>query len=288
MAGRDLILIRIACAALAACGPTDDDDDAVAVSQVASAFDAAGDLARVVVPLEAAPGLDSLTPSAAEMAQVSAADLAFRALVPPLQRSCITSSTTANSLTIAFRSCRIFLGLFELDGSLSATVQIDVDGDGRPNRITTRVSSSSMTLSGPAHTRSLAGSFALSQPIPAGEIPVHVEGDLEVTVDNEPAVALSVTADWEVERAGADGNCVTFTGGADLSAASLAGSPIALSGQSIVACRDACPQSGTAQLSYGRGTLLAWDYSGSDTAVVTGTRGASFEVALPCAGGGLD
>ena len=270
--------------ALAACNDGDGADaedaadDVIAAGNVAAALDSGSELSRLVVPLEASPDLGGLGPDVARALKVANAIVAFRALATnPL---CMKVSTdNATFLDVTFDRCRIGL-LFTLDGSLRAGVAIETAG-GLPSRLAVSVAIPSLALSGPAMSRRLSGEFVLRQAIPPQGAPVEFEGDLRFATETGGEVALALGAEWTVAN-----NCVTFTGGAQLSGGLLGPvGPIALSGEDVRGCRNQCPTAGSVELSYGRGNLLAWTYTGESTVTVTGPRGKRVEVSLACGNG---
>jgi hypothetical protein len=265
--------------ALAGCGETaPTTDDAQASERVAGAFDSSSELARLVVPLQASSDLAGMTESAARTQHITNASMAFKNLVA--NPACVRITTdSATFLDVAFDRCRIAI-IFTLDGSLHAGVAIEAPG-GMPSAVVTSVTSPGLTFKGPLHGITLSGDFELRHPIPPGSAPVQLTGELGFVNDTGDELTLSTSAEWVVAN-----NCVTFAGGAQLTGNVLAElGPIALSGEQIQSCRNQCPSAGHVELSYGRGTLLAWTYTGAKTAQVIGLHGKTIEVALPCGGG---
>lgn len=269
--------------ALAACSDGDGGgdggggDDALAAGNVAAALDAGSELSRLVVPLEASADLGGLTADAARIRKIQNAITAFRALATnPL---CVRVATdTLTFLDVTFDQCRVAL-VFTLDGSIHAGIAVEVAG-GLPSALVTSVTVGSLVLTGPLRTRQLAGAFELRQAIPPAAAPVELSGDLRFVNDAGAELALSLGAAWTVAN-----SCVTFTGGAQLTG-DLPGAvgSIALSGEGVQSCRDQCPTAGSVELSYGRGTLLAWTYTGASTVEVEGPRGKRALVPLACGG----
>jgi hypothetical protein len=275
-----LALALALAAALLGCTDGDDDEDqdgvdhAFAASQVAGALDAGGELSRLVVPLEASADLGLLGPDAARARKVQNAINAFRALV--LNSSCVSVVTdNLTYLDVKFDRCRIAL-VFTLDGTLRASVAIETSGV-TPVGIAVSIKPN-LTLTSPVRTRFLAGEVALRQRITAFGAPVEFEGDLRFSPDGGPELAMSLDAAWQV-----NGDCVTLTSGAQLSSERLGElGPIALSAEGFKACRNQCPTAGSIELSYGRGALLAWTYTGASTVTVRAPRGKRVEVPLAC------
>lgn len=276
------LALALACA-LTACDGEDSAGDAdahaaLAVRQVAAALDASGSLARLVVPLEASAELAVLGPDLARVRKVQGAITAFRALVA--NSTCMRVETDgATYLDLTFDACRIAF-VITLDGALRASVAIESAG-GTPTGIAVSVQVPSLVLAGPLGTRQLSGALELRQQISPLGAPVELDGELQYAVDGDALVTASIGAAWQVT-----GDCVSVTAGAQLSGERLGAlGPIALSGEDIQRCRDECPTAGSVELSYGRGKLLAWTYTGAGTAIVMGPRGGRAEVPLACAGG---
>lgn len=266
--------------ALFACSDDDGDGDgALATDSVAAALDASSELSRLIVPLEASPDLGGLVPDVARALKIQNAISSFRALVA--NPACVKVATdNLTSLDVTFDRCRIALVL-ALDGSLHAGIAIEAAG-GLASRLVVSVTIPSLVLAGPLRSRRLSGALELRQAIPPLGAPVELSGELGFEVDGGAERRLAFGAESAVT-----GTCVSFTGGGQLSGEMLGElGPIALSGQKIRGCRDQCPTAGSVELSYGRGTLLSWTYTGADTASVIGPRGKRVEVPLGCGGEG--
>lgn len=280
---RTPILLALALAlapALAACtddggdGDAGDDDDASAAGSVAAAFDASSELSRLVVPLEASTDLAILGPDAARARKVQTAITSFRALAAnPLCVKVATDNLTY--LEVTFDQCRV--AVLTVDGSIRAGVAIGALG-GVPTELTVTVTIPSLVVTGPLRTRRLSGAFELRQRISPAGGPVALDGELSFVPHGGAELSLALAAEWQVS-----GECVAFTGGAQLSGGPLgARGPIALSGEGVRACRGQCPSMGSVELSHGRGELLAWTYTGASTISVIGPRGRRVEVPLAC------
>jgi hypothetical protein len=264
-----------ACSGDDGAGDDGGEDDALAAGNVAAALDSGSELSRLVVPLEASPDLGGQGPDVARALKVANAIAAFRGLASnPLCVRVTTDNTTF--LDVTFDRCRIGL-LFTLDGSLHAGVAIESAG-GLPSRLAVSVAIPSLVLTGPVHSRRLSGAFELRHAILPQGAPVELEGDLRFATETGGEVALALGAEWTVAN-----NCVTFTGGAQLSGDLLGPvGPIALSGEDVRGCRNQCPTAGSVELSYGHGKLLTWTYTGESTVTVSGPRGRRVEVPLAC------
>jgi hypothetical protein len=255
-----------------------DGGDTLAAGNVAAALDAGGELSRLVVPLEASADLGLLDPTAARARKVQNAIDAFRALVA--DPACVKVTTdNLTYLDVTFDRCRIAL-LLSLDGSLRASVAIEVAGV-TPVGVVGSVTIPSLVLTGPLRSRRLSGELELHHRISPLGAPVELDGELRVSPDGAGELSLSLGAAWTVT-----GDCVSLTAGAELSGAPLGElGPIALSGEGVRVCRNACPTAGSVELSYGRGALLAWTYTGASTVSVIGPRGKRVEVPLACGDG---
>lgn len=269
--------------ALGACGHEPESaDDSTASQRVAAAVDGSSELARLLVPLQAGTDLPPDV-AGAKSRQIADTLAAFGALVQN-KAQCLQTSSDANSLDVTFTRCRIAF-VFTLDGHLHAAIDIEAPA-GTPIAVIAEVSSEGMTLTGPARTFTLAGSFSLRHGLPPTGQPVEFAGEVTIGDNSEPALTISATAQWTVVKDPAGGDaptCVRFTGGAELTGTVLKKlSPIALSGDGITACRNQCPTAGDVELSYGRGNLLTWSYDGSPDVVVQAPRGKTFDVTLPC------
>lgn len=276
--------LALACALTACHGEDGDGDgdasggDALAVRQVAAALDAGGVLSRLVVPLEASADLALLGPDVARVRKIQNAITAFRALAT--DPTCMRVETDgATYLDLTFDACRI-ASVLTLDGALRASVAIEAAG-GTPTGVAVSMRVPRLVLTGPLRSRQLSGELTLRQQIAPPGAPVELDGELQYAVDGDALVTASIGAAWKVT-----GDCVSITAGAQLSGERLGAlGPIALSGEDIQRCRDECPTAGSVELSYGRGKLLAWTYTGADTAIVIGPRGRRAEVSLACGGG---
>lgn len=267
--------------ALAACdgeggGAT---DDAVAAGSVAETLESGGELTRLILPLQASAELVGQAPAAALALQLLRAQEAFTRQNP----ACVTATIGAASLDVRFDGCRVpplpLPALFTADGSLHAELSIEAPG-GVASRMVVAVTIPGIEVTG-LRTRRLSGAFELRQAISATGAPLELEGELGLVRADGAELALYLGAELEPAAAG----CVIFTGGAKVSGEPLGPlGPIALSGDAVHRCRNECPTSGSVELSYGMGKLLAWTYTGGDTALVTGPRGKRLEVLLPCAG----
>lgn len=265
--------------ALVACTEDDGGDGALATDTVAAALDASSELSRLVAPLEASPDLGGLVPDVARALKIQNAIGSFRALVA--DPACVEVATdNLTFLDVTFERCRIALVL-ALDGSLRAGLAIEAAA-GLASRLVVAVTIPGLVLDGPRRSRRLSGELELRQAIPPLGAPVELAGELGFAADGGAERRLAFGAESVVT-----GTCVSFTGAGQISGDQLGElGPIALSGQQIQGCRDQCPTSGSVELSYGRGTLLAWTYTGAEIASAIGPRGKRVEVPLGCGGEG--
>ena len=196
-------------------------------------------------------------------------DLFFRGVS---NDDCLEVVTTPTSVDLAFQDCRILFRT--VNGTLRADIAIE--GGMVISTVTPK-----LTATGPLGTRSVDGSFVLRQPIVVGAAPIDLEGDFLVTTFRGGLVEISTAARWSVDPSTL---CVDLTWGARLAGEELGDlGPIALSGERIASCHAECPTSGHVELSFGKGSLLTWDYDGSDTVIARGPRGKLVEIVLPCA-----
>jgi hypothetical protein len=267
--------------ALAACnGGGEDGDGAFAAGNVAETLDSGSVLPRLLSPLEVDGDLVGQLPDVARMLKIQGARQAFERMNP----SCVTVTSGPSYLEVSFASCRIpplpLPLLFTVDGSLRAEISVEAVG-GLASRVVIAVTIPGLAVIGPLRSRQISGTLQLRQQIAAGPVPVELDGELGIVIEGAP-LGVSLAAAWTLD--GATG-CVTFSGGAELAGEALGAlGPIALSGDAIHRCRSQCPASGYVELSYGRGELLIWTYTGADTVLARGPRGRRIEVPLPCGG----
>ena len=266
--------------AIIGCGADDGDtteQDTLSTKQTASAVDSGGNLARLMVPLQADSRLFGLNPPEAVARKIADASADLRSRVTNL--GCIAINTDSLTyLDVTFDQCGIFL-VGTLDGNISVRLVVE---PGPPSRLVLSIGSEGLTLTTPQHVFSLRGLFELRQDILADATPAPVEfdGDIHFTTDGNPTLDLTAFATWTTAN-----NCVELTGGANLSGNALGAiAPIALSAERVQRCDDQCPTGGDIELSWGTGNLLGWTYDGDATVTVTGPRGKRLDVTLPCGG----
>lgn len=274
---RSLSVAALAAFALGAC--TDESVDQLAAGQVAETLDSNNELSRILAPLEASPDLVGLGPATALTLQLLRAKDAFVQQNP----GCVTVAVTGAAMDISFDGCRIpplpFAAQFTADGSLRAELSIEAAG-GLAVRLVVSVTIPGIDLTGPFRTRRIEGSISISQVISLAREPTQLDGDVALELDDGTHLGMELSLAYRADVLG----CVDLTGGARLTGDALGeAAPISLSGEGVRRCRNQCPMRGDVELSYGRGELLAWTYTGQETATVTGPRGKRFELPLPCA-----
>jgi len=256
------------------CGQ-EDDDDQLAAEQVTAAVEAGADLARLIQPLDGDDRLLGLTaPEVVRQKIVDAIDGYRSAFTRP---DCVTFDTDdATFLELFFDDCSAPLGLITLDGSLRAELAIDLDNVGQPLSLTFGIGTDRLEIGTPKRLIEIAADYQTTHAL-AGSAPVQFLGELHV---NELGETLDVTAEasWSV----ADG-CVTLDAGAQIGGTAVRGlGTISASIAGLSRCRDECPSSGDALVSYGTGTFLKWSYDGSDVVSVFGPQGKQLDVPLSC------
>jgi hypothetical protein len=272
---RQLALTISAALAVVACTTDDPGDSEDAAETVASAVESSSELARLTAPLQATPDLQGLPPPQAIQQKIDDAASKFRLLVA--NDGCLAIATTPTSIAVTFTACRFAL-VFRIDGSLSASVGFELDGIGRPAVLVLHLASPGLVVVGPLRSRRLAGDFTLRHPV-AGVAPVIADVQLDFDNDAGAALALSAHAEWTIA-----GSCATVTGGGQITGTAFGA--VAIAERDVHACRNTCPDAGTVELSFGRGELLRWAYTGAGTASVIGPRGRALEVPLACGGDG--
>jgi hypothetical protein len=255
----------------AACFGGDEGDGEEAAQAVASAVETSGELARLIAPLQATPDLQGLPPLQAIQAKIDDAATKFRQLVT--NDGCLAVTKSPGSLAVTFTGCRFGL-VFRLEGALSASVGVDLDGIGRPAVLVLRISSPGVEVIGPVRTRRLAGQLELRHVI---ALAGPVTADLALAFENDAGVELGLIghAEWTVDDA-----CATITAGGQITGTRHG--TVAIAERDVHACRNTCPDAGSVELAFDRGQLLRWTYTGEGTAAVIGPRGREFEVPLAC------
>lgn len=268
------------CALVAACGDGVDEagpEDEAAALRVAGAQDSNHEVAETTRPLAGTDGLTLALTNPELATQKLRAAAGLWALRP-----CVTIEPpilAINELVdVTFTNCRGFLGLARIDGTMH--IELAVVGAGVERAFSYDIDSD-ITITTLRGTREISGGFSLDQFIDAdADRSVVYAGNLSYTDLDGSTLSYDAEAQWEVT-----GDCINdLSGGAVLTGDRLGDlDPISLSGDGIDRCSDACPTTGSVQLSYGLGTYLTWQYTGADTVLVEGPYGKQVDVTLPCA-----
>ncbi|WP_428262037.1 hypothetical protein [Haliangium sp.] len=262
----------------------DEEAGAVAVDETSAAMASSIDMVGVMRSFEGGIGLALLPVATARREALRAARDSLLGSVR--NRLCVSVDTDEESyVEVTFRECPTGLfRLFELDGSLRADIEFDTVPCALgecPIAVRYTVSTPRLRMGARFGVRfvELAGSWSLYDPIDAT---APTEWDSGYMVENHLGrrIAMSSRTRWVVDL----NQCVTFSLDGELQVDGRADVDlVALSARGVTRCPGQCPQAGTVELAYGRGELLAWTYTGEDTALVTGPRGQRFERVLPCA-----
>lgn len=283
--GRSALAAALA-AALATTGcmePQDDDD--VAVDETSHALAASLDLVGISNSFEASEALATL-PVALARPRILL-DVRTALLASVASRTCVNVETVDDAagtyVMVTYDDCPAGpLRLVELDGSLRADLQLETApcGVGEcPIAVRFRLRTEYLRIGSRFGTRftEMTGEWQLHDPVAPG-LPTRWDSEYTVRNQLERSASVSSSASWLSE-----GSCVTLNVDASFEVAQREDlHTVAASARGVTQCQDECPSAGVVQVAYGLGKVLAWEYTGMDTAVVTGPRGRSFEVALPC------
>jgi hypothetical protein len=274
-------------AGLTGCAADEDGAD-VATEQSVSALMTTGNFAFVTDSFAAPAGLGVIPIGQAPAQVVSDLVGAIRAAVTRL--SCVTVETDqATYVEVTLDQCEILFGLLVLHGTFRAELSFESQPCGVgdllecPAAVLFEISTLGFTLDAAHFAVEIAGAMQLRAPVAAGA-PMSWTGDILIVTSQGASLAVSGQATWT-----RDGVCTTVTGfdaamtlaGVATTAAELG--TIAVSAQDVVRCMGSCPQSGTVHVAWGQGQLASFSYTGADTVLVTGPRGRTVEVTLPCA-----
>lgn len=270
--------------AVAGCDEPEGDDEVV-VEEASSAVASSLDLTTISDQF-AAPGLLALIPvDLARPRMIADARSALLASVGNPLCVQVESADTETSafVEVVYDNCPGgLLWLLEIDGSLRADLEFDTAPCATgtcPTAVRFTLSTDYFRVGSRFGHRfaEIAGSWSLFDSLVPGEA---TEWDSEFEVSNHlgSSLRLASRASWLVE-----GGCVNLDFDGELEIDQREDlRVISASAQDVVQCRNECPNSGSVRLAYGNGRILGWDYTGAGTVQVTGPRGRSFEVALPC------
>lgn len=272
--------------AAAGCVPEDDAPGDVAVAETSAAVASSLDLVGVSGSFEVAETVGLLP---VRLARVQVLQDAVRAMVGSVREAeCLTVDTDQESFVeVTFDACPAgLLRLREIDGSLRA----DLDFETVPCGLDECPVAARFALSTPrlrigarfgVRFVEIAGSWALRDPVAAAE-PTTWDADITMANHLGGSLAMRSRAAWVTSD-----QCTTMSLDAELAVAGhddddVVGT-IVTAAREVTRCANECPQSGTVQVAYGLGDILAWTYTGEDMVAVRGPRGHSREVVLPCA-----
>lgn len=265
----------------AGCGDQDPGD--VAVDEATSAVAASFDMVGVSDSFAASDALAGLPVGLARARALLDARVALLASVR--DRGCVTVETDEETyIEVTYDACPA--GLFrltEIDGSLRAELGFETAPCGLaqcPTAVRFTLSTPYLRIGsriGPRFTELVDGAWDLHDPVAPGAPTTWVS---EYSVRNHLRRSLSLRsrASWAVED-----TCASLDLEAQLQVRDREDlQVVAASARGVRRCAGQCPSAGAVRVAYGRGEVLGWTYTGMDTALVTGPRGRSFEVALPC------
>jgi len=267
------------------CGEPAPDEDGLVVEETSSAVASSLDL-TLISDSFAAPALLALLP--VELARprmlLEARSALLASVGNPLCVQVETMDTeTSAYVEVVYDNCPGgLLWLLEIDGSLRADLAFETAPCGTstcPTAVRFTLSTEYFRVGSRFGDRfaEIEGSWSLYDPLAPG---LATEWDSEFGVSNHRGSSLRMfsRASWAVA-----GGCVSLDFDGELEIDRRADlQVISASAEGVVQCRNECPSQGSVRMAYGRGRILAWDYTGADTALVTGPRGQRFDVALPC------
>lgn len=269
----------------AGCGEPAPDEDGLVVEETSSAVASSLDLTTISDSFAASPLLALIPMELARPRMLLEARAALLASVGnPLCVQVETMDTeTSAYVEVVYDNCPGgLLWLLEIDGSLRADLAFETAPCGTntcPTAVRFTLSTDYFRVGSRFGDRfaEIEGSWSLYDPLALGEA---TEWDSEFRLSNHRGSSLSMfsRASWAVA-----GGCVNLDFDGELEIDRRADlQVISASAEGVVQCRNECPSAGSVRMAYGRGRILAWDYTGADTARVTGPRGRRFDVALPC------
>jgi hypothetical protein len=270
--------------ALAGCDEPGGDDEVV-VEETSSAVASSLDLTTISDSF-AAPALLAITPvDLARSRMILDARSALLASVGNAPCVQIESMDTATSayVEVVYDDCPGgLLWLLEIDGSLRADLAFDTAPCATgtcPTAVRFTLSTDYFRVGSRFGHRfaEIAGSWSLYDPLALGQ-PTAWDSEFEVSNHLGSSLRMASRASWLVE-----GGCVNLDFDGELAIDRREDlQVISASAQGVVQCRNECPRAGSVRMAYGRGRILAWDYTGDATVQATGPRGRRFDVALPC------
>jgi hypothetical protein len=280
------VLAAVLVTALATSGcMAPEDDERVVVDEASHALASSLDLVGITNSFEVSEAL-ALLPASLARARILL-DVRAALLASVANRLCVTvdtvDSATETYVAVTYDDCPAgLLRLIELDGSLRARLELETAPCGTtecPTAVRFTLSTEYLRIGSRFGTffTEMEGEWSLHDPLSPG-LPTAWDSRYSVRNHLEHSLDLRSRASWLVE-----GLCVTLNVDADFQVTQREDlRTIAASARDVMQCLGECPSAGVVQIAYGRGKILAWAYTGMDTALVTGPRGRDFEVALPC------
>lgn len=282
---RSALAAVLVAALTAGCTEPLEADEDVVVDESSHALAASLDLVGIADNFKA-PDLLSLLPVGVARTRILA-DARNALLGSVGNQPCVSVETgeteTEAYVAVTYDECPAGLfRLIELDGSLRAELAFETAPCGTAQcptavRFTLQMDALRIASRFGAFFAEMDGELSLYDPLQAG---MPTEWDSRYSVRNhlDHSLSLNSHASWQVE-----GVCVAFDVDVDFQVQQREDlQTIAASARDVVQCLGQCPSNGEVRIAYGRGKILSWEYTGTNTALVTGPRGRSFEVALPC------
>jgi hypothetical protein len=176
----------------------------------------------------------------------------------------VIDTSGPSSLDVTFDSCTDADGNLLLDGSLHAKVAVSGD----PLTLDYSLETDGLTVG----DRTIAGAWDVHHVL--GEGTSTWSGDL--TVDGPDGTLTSSTdATFAV-----NGLCVTY--GLDADVQTPSGRSLSVHADQVTRCLDACPTSGSVQVTGGAEGALSWTYDGTGSVTATGSANGSVVIDLSC------
>lgn len=282
--GRRALAAVLGCALVAACTEPQADED-VAVDEANQALAASLDLVGIANSFGVSEAL-ALVPVGLARARILL-DVRSALLASVANRSCVdvevVDSEAETYVAVTYDRCPAgLLRLIELDGSLRASLALETAPCGVaecPTAVRFTLDTDHLRIGSRFGTffTEMQGRISLYDPLAPG-MATTWESEYSVRNHLERGLSLRSRASWLVQ-----GLCVTLDVDADFQVQRRTDlETVAASARGVMQCLGECPRAGVVQLAYGAGKILGWEYTGTDTAVVTGPRGRSFEIALSC------
>ena len=176
----------------------------------------------------------------------------------------VIDTSGPSSLDVTFDECTDANGNLLLDGSLHA--KLAVSGD--PLTLDYSFETDGLTIG----ERTIAGAWDVHHVF--GEGQSTWSGDLTVT-GPDGTVTSSTDASFAV-----NGLCVTYALDAEVETSS--GRTLSVHADQVTRCLDACPTSGSVEVTGSAEGSLSWTYDGTGQVTATGSAGGTVEIDLSC------